>query len=128
MKEADRTTLFLKFAKVYLRHTFAAEMKISKEDRIPFDALKEHQERALLLAKHGVMNHKIADGSMQQTPFDCFQLSGVPAYVVIFWYLKPRDKRVTVIDIDDFVAARQSSEWKSLTIDEAAAIGKVYVL
>jgi len=128
MTEAERTTLFLKWAKSRMHETFAAEMKIAKGERLPFNALKPHQEFALFQAKHSLMNHKISDFSMEEKPFDAFQFCFSKAYVIIFWYTKPGDKRMTIIDIDQFLQERELSTEKSLTYKRSCEIGRCELL
>ena len=128
MTEADRTTLFLKFAKARLNESFAFEAKICKTPSLAFDAVQDHQVRNLLQVKHGIFNYKISDVGYDQKPFDGFQLHRIPAWIVIFWYSKPGDKRMTIIDIDSFIQEREKSDRKSLTFVRACEIGKLYNL
>lgn len=118
----------MKWAKARLNKTFVAECKISKGPSIPFAALKPHQEAALYHAKHGLLNYKISDFSPEVKPFDLFQVHCVPAYVVIFWYEKSGDKRMTLIEVDDWLTERGSSERKSLTYERSCEIGRCEVL
>lgn len=126
--EADRTTLFLKFAKARIRESFAFEAKICKEKSLPFSAVKEHQERNLYQVKHSVFNYKISDVGYDQKPWDGFQLLNQNAYVVIFWYQHRGDRRMTMIDIDTWMAEKEQSDRKSLTFERAIQVGKLYNL
>ena len=91
-------------------------MKITKTSSLPFDAVKEHQVRALWLSKHRKINYKIPDDSMGQKPFDCFVLKGVEAYVVVMFYVRGC-KDFYMIDIDDFIQLKKTSTRKSFTED-----------
>jgi len=122
--EADKTTQFKKWAKIYMNETFAAEMKICKATSIPFDVVKLHQESALWQASHSLFNYKISDFSPEQKPFDVFQLYRVPAYVVIFWAQKHGDKRFTLITIEQWCEERERSKRKSLTYERSCEIGR----
>lgn len=124
VKESERTTLFLKWAKARKNETFVAEAKISKGNSLPFNAVKPHQEAALYAASHGLMNYKISDFSPEQKPFDLFQVHRVPAYVVIFWYIKNRDKRMSLIPIDNWLKEKETSNRQSLTYERSCEIGR----
>ncbi len=125
ISEASKTTIFLKYAKARINHSFAAECKISKGPSLNFDLVKEHQETALYRVKHGSFNHKIADNSYSPLPFDLFHLVQQPAYVVIFWAEYRGDKRISIIDIDMWLQEKQDSKRKSLTYDRACQISKI---
>lgn len=122
--EADRTTLFLKYAKHFLNYSFAFEAKICKEPSLPFDAVKDHQVAGLYQVKHGTFNYKIADVGYDQKPYDGFQFYMAPAFVVIFWNQKRGDKRFTMIDIDMFCEEKRISPRKSLTYEKSCEIGR----
>lgn len=121
--EASRTTLFLKYSKLFLNQTFAFEAKICKEKSLPFNAVQDHQITSLYQAKHSLWNFKIPDAGFQN-PFDGLQLKMVPSFVVVFWYQHHNDKRFTMIDIDDFCREKEISERKSLTYERSCEIGK----
>jgi len=123
--EADRTTLFLKYAKARINHSFAFEAKICKEKSLPFDVVKDHQEIALFRVKHGYFNYKIPDAGYDQKPFDGFQMVMQPAYVVIFWYQIRGDKRLTIIDIDMWMEEKRTSERRSITFERAKEIATI---
>jgi hypothetical protein len=127
MTEADRTTLFGKFAKARLSKTFSFEAKICKGHSLPFNAVKEHQENSLYLTKHGAFFHKLAD-SGHQMPLDGVFLYKEDAFVVIFWYQKPGDKRMTIIDIDAWLEEKDKSVRRSITFDRACEIGRLFNL
>lgn len=126
--EASKTTLFLKWSKARMNKTFVAECKITKKEYIPFDAVKDHQEIALYRVKHGIFNHKIADTSYSQLPFDLFQMFQQEAYVVIFWNVKRGDKRMTIIPIDEWMREKESSSRKSLTYERSCELGVCEIL
>lgn len=120
--ESDRTTLFLKWARVNISHSFVFEAKICKEKSLPFVAVKEHQENALLHARNGHFSYKIPDVGFDQKPFDGFQIVNQPAYVVIFWNQSRGDRRLTIIDINTWIDEKQKSDRKSLTFERAHEI------
>ena len=108
------------------------ELKYTKGNSIPFDAVKEHQIDALLAAKWNGLYHKLTDPPVfygQQTrfnvkrPFDCMFIKMVDAYVLI-WFYKPRAPKVFVkIDVEEFLAEKHRSLRKSLTEEMALKIG-----
>lgn len=128
MTEADRTSLFLKYAKARINKSFVFEAKICKEPSLPFAAVKDHQETALYRVKHGVFNYKISDIGFDQKPFDGFQYFMTDAYVVIFWYQQRNDRRMTIIPIDEWMREKELSNRKSLTYERSCEIGKCEVL
>ena len=128
MTEADLTTKLGKWLKAYKNESLAIECKICKGKSLPFVAVKEHQESALFIAKHGLMTHKISDAGLGEKPFDLFMLARVPAFVVIFWYWKRGQRDMTLIDIDLWLEEKQRSERKSITFGRACVIGKLYQL
>lgn len=128
MTEAIRTTLFIKYARTKIKETFVGECKISKTESLPFSSVKDHQENALYRAKHGTLSYKIPDVGYDQKPMDLFQVYRCPAYIIIFWYTKPGDKRMSIIDIDSWITEKEKSIRKSLTYQQSCIIGKCYTL
>lgn len=124
MNESERTTLFLKWLKARRNENLVAECKIAKTNSLPFSAVKDHQETALYRVRHGIMNYKIPDVGRDQKPFDIFQYFQNNAYIVIFWWTKPGDKRMTIIKIDNWMEEKQKSGRKSLTYDRSCLIGE----
>lgn len=113
------------------------ELKICKNNSLPFNVVKQHQIEGLLNAKLGLY-HKISDspifaGSMTRfthpKPFDCVYLKDIIGYVVILFY-KPRKPKVTyIIDIYSFLDEERRSDRKSLTEDRAKEIAdKIIIL
>jgi len=126
MNEAKLTTKFGKWAKARMNKTFAFEAKIAKTSSLPFDSVLDHQVTGLYYVKHGLLFHKIADGSGRQTPFDGFMLSQEPAYVVIFWYEPRKPVTVSMIDIDMWLAEKDKSARKSITLKRSCEIGRCH--
>jgi len=122
MVEADFQVKFTRWAKYNIKTSCAFELKIAKEKSLPFSAIQPHQIEALSIAKHSTLIHKISDGGYQQTPFDCFTLSGSEAYVVIMFY-KRGQKEFYMIDIDVFISEMNTSIRKSITAERAKQIG-----
>lgn len=128
MTEADRTTLFMKWAKVHLKETFVFEAKICKEKSLPFKAVKPHQVAGLRRANMDIFNYKIGDHGFDQKPFDGFQMYKVNAYVVVFWYTHPGDRRFSLIPINVWTAEEAFSSRESLTFERAFEIAPVLSL
>lgn len=120
MTEADITPKVFKYIRDTLKRTCAVEVKLARNGSLPFSALAEHQERALLLANNACIYHKISDGSGQQTPFDGFVLCGVPAYVAVVY-----GKTLELITVGNFVFEREKSKRKSLTAERAHELSTV---
>lgn len=128
MVERKFQTLFLN----WLRHqsklgTAVFELKLTKEGSLPFTALREHQFQALQSSKHRRLAYKIADDSVGFKPFDCFQMRGVPAYVVISFYTRGT-KKFYMIDVDAWEEEWKASKRKSLTEKRAGEIGYTCLL
>lgn len=103
MKEKDIQRLFSK--KNTRKGVF--ELKLTKGKSIRFDALADHQERALIGASSSVgCSHKISDFSLEQKPFDCFRIVDYPAYVVVCFYVPRVKKRIYYVEVGEWVALR----------------------
>lgn len=116
-KEAQFNTIFNKWLKANPM-TGAFELKQTPTNSLPYSALAEHQEMALLNSKWKSLVYKIPDAGYQN-PFDCFCLHKVPAFVVI----KFSGRRFYLIDIDNFIFYRDNrAKRKSITEEEAKEI------
>ena len=109
------------------------ELKIIKTKSLRFDAVKEHQRKALLDAKSSGLYHKIQDIPVSyyslksrfthHSPFDCMFLKGVPAFVLV-WFYKPRQKKKFIkIKIKDFLEMEKGADRKSFTEEMALDFG-----
>lgn len=118
-REARFQTQFNKWLTKEFKETGVFELKHTHgKDSLPFNAVKDHQLRALSIAKHGVFSYKISDFDMIGfKPFDCFCVARVMAYVVIKY-----PDFFCLIDIDDFIKEKGRSKRKSLTSDRAQDI------
>ena len=113
--EAKFQTEFNAFLKTTWKKTGAFELKHTRgRDYLPFDEVKDHQLRALSIAKHGILSYKISDEARGFKPFDCFCMVGEEAYVVIKY-----PKCFVMIDIDVFNRERIECGTKSLTLERA---------
>ena len=127
MKEKTIQTLFSKVCNI--RGVF--ELKITKKSSIAYSVVKPHQEEALLKANNKGFFHKITDqpifGGMKTRfnrpkPFDCFYVTKYPAYVAICYYKPRQPKELILINISDFITARETDTRKSLTEEKAKSI------
>ena len=121
MKEAQFQTLFGK------RNTTVGvfELKFCKGKSLPFSALAEHQEKALIAsAGNDGLYHKISDFPVfsnnkmrfnKPKPFDCLYLIAQPAYIVVMFWIPRKKKKVYYIYIDDWIAMREKADRKSMT-------------
>lgn len=123
--ESDFQTKFSRWAKHNLHHSCACELKLVKGTSMPFSAIADHQYLSLRLAKHGTLVYKLSDFSLGAKPFDTVILSGVPAYLVVMFYVARGTKEFYLIDIDTldrFQTCPTRKNEKSLTLDEARSI------
>jgi hypothetical protein len=130
MKENDIQTIFSKVCTV----PSVFELKLCKSNALPYDALKPHQEVALLKATNGEgLFHKINDQPWGITskfrftkpkPFDCFYLKFSLAYIVGMFYKPRQPKTFLLIDIKKFISARDTDFRKSLTREKAEEISE----
>lgn len=124
MKEKDFQTKFTRWLHYRFPGCGAFELKICKGTLLPFDAVQDHQEKALALTKNVGIEYKIPDDSRGTKPFDCFRLRG-EAYVVIMFYTRGIGG-FYMIDIDRWLEERTKSSRKSLTEARAREIGAYY--
>lgn len=122
MLEKQYQPLFNRWCQHHFKGSAVFELKRG-ESSIPFDAVKDHQEHALLQAKHGKLIFKIPDAGFQN-PFDSFQLQEVGAYVVLFFEEHYRStKEFFMIDIDVWLNEKRTSERKSIGVKKASELG-----
>ncbi len=119
--EASFNSYFNKWLKNVHKKTGAYELKQTKGNSLPFDAVVPHQVAALLQVKHGVFVFKIPDAGYQN-PYDCYSMVKQPAYVVIKY-----PDFFCLIDIDDWVVEEGLLERRSLTSSRAREISTVVV-
>jgi len=116
------------------------ELKLCKGKSIRWDAVRDHQIAALgLAASETGFYYKIPDSPVSTTqntdgfrftkrkPFDCFFLRGLPAYVVICWYVPRKLKTLYYITIGDYVAAMERAAKKSFNEIEAKEMARFVV-
>lgn len=113
-REARYQVFFNHWLRTAHQKTGAYELKQTQGVSIAFSAVKEHQRRALLIAKHGTLVHKITDFDIGWKPFDCFSFHKAPAFVVLFF-----KKNFYLIDIDVFLEEERTSTRKSITEQRA---------
>lgn len=121
MKEKDFQVTFSHWLKSVHKKTGAFELKQTKTNSLPFESVVAHQVAALRNAKNGVLVYKIPDVGYQN-PFDCFCLTGVPAYVVVKY-----PDFFCLIDINDWIQEVKLSDRKSLTSKRAREIAYLTV-
>jgi len=136
MKEKNFQTEFGKRNRVEGLH----ELKLCKGTSIPFSALADHQEEALVEASIGEgLYHKITDQPIfedaktrftKKKPFDCFYLKNQPCYVVVMFYKPRKKKNVYYITIQDWINMRKHADRKSATeamVSDSAIITESYM-
>jgi penicillin-binding protein-related factor A (putative recombinase) len=128
--EKNFQTEFTKWARNRYEGTAAFELKLARGTSLPFSALEEHQKNALLGVKNAQIGFKIPDTGYTN-PFDFFTLAGVPAFVVVQFSdptARTHPKDFYLIDIDAWCKEEETSERKSITIEQAKKIGTLGVL
>ena len=134
MRERDMQTLFGRYIEKYPpEETEAYELKFTSGKSLNFSEVKEHQIEALLKAEDEAFYHRITDqpwlpdrkySYTLKKPFDCFCLTGVKSYIVI-WFYKPRQPKVFIkIPIKKFLRTAINCNRKSLTKEMALQIGQ----
>lgn len=133
MKEKDIQTIFRDINTVH----GVFELKLCKDNAIPFSTVKEHQRQALLQVSSDTgLFFKIPDSPIfsgsktrftQLKPFDCFALSNTPAFVVICFYVPRKFKKFYYIHINNFLEEEENCIRKSLRIERAREICDHYL-
>lgn len=116
MKERNFQTTFSHWLKSAHKHTGVFELKVAKNESLPFSAVAPHQLQALENVRYGTFAWKIPDCGFQN-PFDCFCLTRQPAWVVVKY-----EKFFCLISIDVFLLEMERSKRKSLTAQRACEI------
>ncbi len=149
MKEKDFQSLFSAWVgqnklrvKELCGNSAAFELKISKGSSIRFDALREHQDKALneVRGEEGCY-HKINDMPFikdnlkyrftNKKPFDCFYISDSNAYVVIFFYKKGQrsnEREIIFVGIrswDDLWSKAEENGKKSISEKLLREVGHI---
>lgn len=118
MQEKNLYPRIRQWLKANPRPSAGYEPKYTSKSSLPFSCLAEHQERALVNAKHSQLIYKIPDDSIGYKPLDIFSICKGEAYVVV----AIQSKTMYFIDIDVWIEERDNSTRKSLTLDRAKQI------
>lgn len=122
MKEKDLYTPFSKYiATSYKGPTAVFELKLVRGKSLKTYDFKPHQLRALSMAKHNAIYHKLPDTSLTASPFDCFYIHKGEAYAVIVFDTDPH--LAYFIDIDVLLEGFEANK-KGLTKDNCQALSK----
>lgn len=125
-------TLFGKYIRSHkFSHSAVFELKICKGTSLPFDSVKDHQIEALQRATGRGLYHRLTDqpwledrpAFTLQKPFDCFYLTGVLAFVVVWFYHPNKPKKFIFIPVSTWLDERDNCGRKSLTELRAREIG-----
>lgn len=123
-----------KWWKNRFKKTGAFELKISDGKSLPFNAVEEHQENSMYVAKHGEFLYKPPDNTGYQNPLDSICIyRGLGMLVVMFHAQERNQKKFVMIDIDAWLKEKNKAKAdpklrKSLTLERALEIGKAYSL
>ena len=80
-----------------------------------------HQARGLMGAKKNGVYHKIADGTSDLKPFDCFFIKEAQAYLIVYFN---EFEKFVVVDIDEILSL--TKKMKSVSFGTLASYGKIY--
>ena len=116
MKEKNFQVTFSHWLKSVHRQTGAFELKVAKNESLPFSAVAPHQLQALEQVRYGTFVFKIPDMGLQN-PYDCFCFTRQPAWVVVKY-----EKFFCLISIDVFLLEMERTVRKSLTAKRAEEI------
>ena len=95
------------------------ELKIEKGKSIRVDRLAKHQAESLYREEFDHLYHKIADVGYSLNPYDCSNIGGFPASVVIMFYKQRVKKDVYHVRIDKWVRrCNELEEGKKLLKEE----------
>lgn len=121
-------SLFSKWVRENYNQSAAFELKLCKgRNALPYNAFQPQQLPMLYKAKHGCVYKKLSDLDPSLKPFDCLQICYSPAFVVVMWYTPRQPKEALLIDIDVFLAERDSSLRKSLTEQRARELAQMVI-
>lgn len=117
-REAQFQTLFKRWLQAkWTGGPAVFELKRTTGNSLPFSAVKEHQELALIQARDTGLYYKIPDDSYGAKPFDCFYLKGAKAYVVIAF--GPQIKSFYLIPIGRWQQYKKIAKRASITTEQA---------
>ena len=120
-QEADFGLKFRDWLLKVHKQTGIYELKVAKNNRLPFSAVLPHQIASLEQARHSTLVFKIPDMG-QSNPADYISFNRSPAWVVIKF-----TNHFCMISIDNFQAERFKSKSKSLTFERARNIASIIV-
>jgi hypothetical protein len=138
MREAQMQVFFGNYVKKnppYQSEVY--ELKLSRGSSLAFDQIKEHQINALLQCENGSFYHKISDPPVfygQNTrfnvkrPFDCFIVTRVKAFIVVWFYKARQEKYFIKIRIKKFLEMKAATARKSFTEEMALVFGERFLI
>lgn len=114
-REASATIRFRHYLRAHpFERTTWYEVKQTRVSNIPFRAVEQHQLDWLLASKKGTTNYKIPDDSRGVKPVDGIFTKESDAVIVIKY-----PSCFCIIDVEDFIKAKETSIKKSLTETQA---------
>lgn len=122
VNEAQFCTALQKWCGHNLNKSALIEAKVAKTGKFYYKNIALHQMMSLQNAKHRKIIFKISDADFRShKPADIFMLKKSDAYIALM-FLRPRNKRFYMIDIDAIVAEIKNKK-NGLTEAEAKEIG-----
>ena len=113
------TTVFRLWLKEKYKKTGVFEVKVSKINSLPFDAVAEHQVWSLLTVRNNTFVYKIPDMG-EKCPFDVVCYTKQPAYIVVKY-----PKGVAIIAIQTWCLEASRSKRRSLTWERAQELSTI---
>ncbi len=128
-KFSTKVTKFIKYNKHLFPKAFLFEIKIIRLNDKTFYCreLTVKEQKKLLKAKHGSIVQTHSDAMRTGTNCDGSVVSG-GGLIFIQDFKVPENKTFYCIDVEDFIAKRDSMKAKSMTVEDFKEIGIEYEL
>lgn len=109
-----------------VKSSFGYELKQTKNQRLNWKAVKDHQIARLLVDRDIGSHYKFPDVGFTRYPYDSRFLHTEEAYVVIKYRSEERgNSEFVMIPIDEYLYEKEDSKEKSLHEDIAVKIGQL---
>jgi hypothetical protein len=104
--------------------SYGYELKQTKNQRLNWNAVKDHQIRGLITDRETGRHYKFPDVGFTRYPYDSRWMQISEGYVVIKYRSEERgNSEFVMVEVDEYVYEKERSEEKSLHEDRAIEIG-----
>jgi len=111
------------------KKSYGYELKQTKNKRLNWNAVKDHQIQGLLVDRDIGRHHKYPDVGFTRYPYDSSFIKISEGYIVIKYRSEERgNSEFVMVPIDDYVYEKSNTDTKSLHEDRAIEIGELYDL